>query len=258
MTITLGLDFETSGLDPTDGAHIIEVGAQLRDVNGAILGELSRLVRPPHFTGLPDNITELTAITTEMINLHSRPINDVSLELMHLAEKADYWVAHHAEFEQKFLYQLLPQVVINELKWIDTLKDIDYENNTNCHKLSHLCLDHGIMTTTKIHRTLTDVNMMMDLMFQYNIEVVIENAETPDFIIVLDCHYDDKDLAKEIGYRFNPDLKKWYKEVRQTKLIEEQDNVIGQIEYAKHKFCVDYINEKVSTQLQLSPQSGKR
>lgn len=92
------LDFETTGLNPRDGARGIEVGA-VKVVNGEITERFSSLINPG--VTIPFHITELTGITNEMIADAPQPA-EVYPDLLDFIDDA-YLVAHNAGFDAKFL-----------------------------------------------------------------------------------------------------------------------------------------------------------
>lgn len=92
------LDFETTGLNPRDGARGIEVGA-VKLINGEIVDRYSSLINPG--VRIPYHITELTGISDDMIANAPQPA-EVYPDLLDFIGDA-YLVAHNAGFDAKFL-----------------------------------------------------------------------------------------------------------------------------------------------------------
>lgn len=92
------LDFETTGLNPREGARGIEVGA-VKLIDGEIVDRYSSLVNPG--VSIPYQITQLTGITDEMIADAPTPA-EVYPDLLDFIGDA-YLVAHNAHFDEKFL-----------------------------------------------------------------------------------------------------------------------------------------------------------
>jgi DNA polymerase-3 subunit epsilon len=94
------VDIETNNLPPND-AKVIEIGAVMLK-NGAVLDEFHSLI----FTDfLPDNIVNLTGITTEM--LKNSPSEISVLEQFRLFLGESIFVAHNADFDYTFLSRAL-------------------------------------------------------------------------------------------------------------------------------------------------------
>ena len=92
------LDIETTGLNEIED-EIIEIGALCVE-NGEIMRSFYHLTRIEG--DLPDKITKLTGITTEMLNSKGKDLEDVLLELLEFIK--DYpIVAHNASFDMAFI-----------------------------------------------------------------------------------------------------------------------------------------------------------
>ncbi len=93
-------DTETTGLNPSEGDEIIQIGA-IRAVNGRLLHDeiFDQLVDPQRF--LPAIATEITGITPAM--LKGRPTLDKVLPAFHAFVEGAALVAHNAAFDMRFL-----------------------------------------------------------------------------------------------------------------------------------------------------------
>ncbi len=96
----VAFDTETTGLNPSDGDEIIQLGA-VRGVNGKILYNetVDQLVDPQRH--LPKIATEITGITPEM--LLGQPLIDPTLQRFHHFVENAVLVAHNAAFDMRFL-----------------------------------------------------------------------------------------------------------------------------------------------------------
>jgi DNA polymerase-3 subunit epsilon len=96
----VAFDTETTGLNPSDGDEIIQIGA-IRGVNGKILYNetVDQLVDPQRH--LPKIATEITGITPEM--LINQPLIDPTLQKFHQFVDKAVLVAHNAAFDMRFL-----------------------------------------------------------------------------------------------------------------------------------------------------------
>jgi DNA polymerase-3 subunit epsilon len=96
----VAFDTETTGLNPSEGDEIIQIGA-IRGVNGKILYNetVDQLVDPQR--SLPKIATEITGITPEMLT--NQPLIDPTLQQFHKFVDKAVLVAHNAAFDMRFL-----------------------------------------------------------------------------------------------------------------------------------------------------------
>ncbi len=96
----VAFDTETTGLNPSEGDEIIQIGA-IRGVNGRILYNetVDQLIDPQR--RLPKIATEITGITPEM--LINQPLIDPILRKFHKFVDKAVLVAHNAAFDMRFL-----------------------------------------------------------------------------------------------------------------------------------------------------------
>jgi len=218
----LGIDFETTGLDPNVD-RVTEVGAAVWNTDtGTIDCVYSALVNPGEGTQLSDKITELTGITSDALRVFGQAPNAVFSELACLMEACDYMCAHNAPFDRSFYEAEAVRYGIRTKpsKWIDTRTDVEYYGSPTSRKLVHLAAEHGIVNTMA-HRAIFDVMTMLNLLRKYNIRDIIETMSQP--VVTLKCvvSFDDRDKAKSLGYYWNPERRSWLKQVRQSKVPKE-------------------------------------
>lgn len=218
MTILLGIDIETTGLDPEQD-RVIEIGAVLWDA-----GEEN----PIHMTSclvnefdgtVPPEITALTGITTWQIQEYGVSL-DVALEkLISQAHDANYLVAHNADFEKSFLEKRGFEAVAG---WVDTMTDIVYAPMKGHGSLSAICMTHGIFNPMP-HRALPDALAMMQVLAKYDLEKVIERSKEPTILVVAQVNFEEKDRAKNLAYRWNRSEapRQWSKKIKASDLDQE-------------------------------------
>lgn len=106
---------------------------------------------------------------------------------------------------------------------IDTMVDLDHPPRTTSRKLTHLCSDKGI-PTQDAHGALYDCIYAAKLFFSYDWKRVVERAKTPLIYIKANVSFNNKDLAKGQGFRFDSKSKTWYRQVRlfdRAKILSE-------------------------------------
>ena len=212
MRLARVLDFETTGFPP--GASVVEIGytdVTLMGGNSVLHHPVSQLVRPNHPIDL--GAMAVHHITPEMI---TPDLIDCALALKTLSQaKVDIWVAHKADFEQKFFNPL-------NTVWIDTLKIArrlfpNLQHHTVAHLLYALELyrDIDISLAHPLHRAGPDTyvtahifrKMLEKLSVQEMIDICTSNAVDPQFDLEKTCFLPKhkgklwSDVAQEdIGY----------------------------------------------------------
>lgn len=102
-------DVETTGLpdwkkpsnDPCQ-PHIIQIAAVKTDDEGNVLTSMQMLIRPDGWE-LPDNIAELTGVTTERLNESGVPIKEAVKAFIGLWRECKISVAHNDSFDRRML-----------------------------------------------------------------------------------------------------------------------------------------------------------
>jgi DNA polymerase III subunit epsilon len=229
-TLVLGLDVETTGLDPTND-KIIEIAAVLWDAETKTVVEaFSSLIASSNIlpTVITPEIEALTGITQSMVDNQGANIMLVGDRLAGMMIKAEYLCAHNAAFDRDFLKRstlIIHRAVSSQMKntpWIDTKMDVPYPAHISTRKLTHLAADHGFINPMA-HRALMDVFTMLQILGMYDFAQVVEIAKSPTFLLTAHVSYDDREKAKEAGYRWNQDLapKQWSKTVKQIDIDRE-------------------------------------
>ncbi|MGS0681989.1 3'-5' exonuclease [Shewanella sp. 125m-7] len=154
------LDFETTGLSPTQGDRAIEIGAvMLKD--GKVIDTFQQLMNPGfRVSGFIENYT---GISNEML------IDAQSCEVV-MAQFADFigdynLVAHNASFDQRFLDAELSRVNCHysgQFACSMLIARRLYQDAPN-HKLGSLIQYKNIQHDGVFHRALADSEMTADL-----------------------------------------------------------------------------------------------
>lgn len=220
--LVLGLDLETTGIDPKKDL-IIEVGAVVWDVEKkkpkAIMSDLVYIDQP-----IPEPVVQITGITDDDIKTWGLEIHEVLLRLRRLSETCDYVIAHNgAKFDQLFLQRYSEQNSMWHIDkpWIDTLTDVPYPREIVTRKLNFLAAEHGFLNPFA-HRAVFDVLTMMRVFSGYPMERILENLKSPLVKIMAKVSYEEKSKAKDLGFRWDPQNRYWYMEIRKLAWEERQ------------------------------------
>lgn len=211
----LGIDIESTGLSSTNDS-ITELGAVLYDaVEKKPLEMMNRVI---HTTDkIPQRIVDLTGITDDIIANHGKDIMEVIAEFNDLVNQAEYLVIHNAPFDLGFLKALEPIGIKGlDKPTIDSMRDIPY--NKTIHqsvKLTHLCATHGFLNPFS-HRAIFDVLSMLKVFSCYDINDIIEYKNSPKIKVTAHVTIEEKDLAKDAGFRWDRPNKKWILECRKS------------------------------------------
>ncbi|MFA4795650.1 3'-5' exonuclease [Leptospira kirschneri] len=222
--IILGLDFETNGLDPNK-CDILEFGAVLWDLKKSKpLYIASDFILPDstHFE-IEEDIKILTGIEEEDLYSYGIPIVSASNKISEMTDKATCIVTHFGIEFDRVIYERLMNLVKYKNKkvfWIDTGYDIAYSKNIRTRKLNYLSFEHGLMPFQS-HRALFDVLTMLNILSKYNIDEIIQFAQTPLLRVTAHLDFDKKDLAIKSGFYWNKEKKIWVKVIREGILKKE-------------------------------------
>lgn len=216
--LVLGLDLETTGLDPAKD-EIIEVGAVVWDTDRKspvkIYSELVHATVP-----ISPEITKITGITNEDVATWGVSPQEALINLEALAGKCSHLVAHNGlEFDKHFLDRCLkdfPDIQLG-LPWIDTMTDLPYPEDLKTRKLSYVAAEHGFLNPFA-HRSLFDVLTMMKVFSAYPLDQILELTQSPMLRVVAQVSYADRDKAKGMGFRWDPNRKEWYSGLREAQV----------------------------------------
>jgi DNA polymerase-3 subunit epsilon len=157
------LDFETTGLAPTDGARATEVAGVLVQ-DGEIVDKFQSLMNSG--VSIPPFIQQLTGITNRMI-ANAPPTAEVMREFVAFIGDMPL-VAHNASFDKKFLDAELTRIGIKAKQPMACSMRIArriYPKAPN-HRLGTLVKFAHIKTDGVYHRALADSEMTARLMLE--------------------------------------------------------------------------------------------
>lgn len=157
------VDFETTGLSPSNGDRIIEVGAVIVESN-RIVDQFQTLVNAGRTVSF--RIEGLTGITNQMV-AKAPPVSSVIPELFQFIKHTTL-VAHNASFDSMFLHSELAKAgIIFNFEFVCTflLSKRLYPSLAD-KKLTTLAKHHGIKFQGKGHRALADAKVTAELFIQ--------------------------------------------------------------------------------------------
>jgi len=217
-------DSETSGLDVNED-EILELGYAIYHIDNPAPVVMKNKFITNHKKEITAEIAEITGITQAIIDKHGEPGEEVYADLISDLKKFDikYMIGHNAyRFDKNILKNnmarhglTLPEVIV-----ADTQTDIKYKTKSKSMRLSYLLADHGYINPFP-HRALTDALSCAILVYQYDIQKFLEVAATPMIEIRADVGYNNKDLAKALGYGWDGERKIWIKTIRKYHQKEE-------------------------------------
>ena len=224
--IICGLDFETSGEDPTANS-VVEVGAVLWET------ELRRPVRSIGYLVYDraavwqEGTTEINGITQDQCASYGIDNEAALKRLISYYRMANVICTHNGTaFDRIFYENWCERFGYVQYKnqgkvWIDTKIDIPFPN-TKWHNLNlkHLAAEHGILHA-HAHGALPDANVMLQILDMYDFNKVMESAMSPTVIVQAIVAFEDKDKAKAQGYYWRPATRQWVKAVKACRIEEE-------------------------------------
>lgn len=153
-------------------------------------------------------------------------VNGISLGMLELAPKADVvWnrveemamncdviVAHNAEFDMKYV----PKVLL-KAPWVCSMSDFKYLNHFSSKSLVAIALAHGV-GVVHAHRAMSDVETLSRLFTRLhemgaNLEDIIKRGLRPKSRYQALVSYQDRDKAKNEGFSWDADCKKWWRKM---------------------------------------------
>lgn len=220
----LGLDFETTGIDPKKD-QVIEVGAVVWDVVRKIPVKIYSTFVDWEGLQVTDETTRITGITQRDIIEYGELPEHVFAWLSNEITKCEAVVAHNGSVFDRLFYDEwslkyshapnLPSPI-----WVDTMLDLDYDERITTRHLPYLAAEHGFLNPWA-HRAVFDVLTMMRVLSHYDIEQVMYSAKQPVVEVQALVSYDEKELAKEKKFRWDADRKRWTKQMKAHKVEEE-------------------------------------
>lgn len=210
--LIIGLDLETSSIDPTQG-KILEIAYVLKRVGEPRAWKMrTEFIYDPSWGDdfIPKEAQLVNGIHPDHVKRFGIALSSVAREINHIirAHKVDAIVGHNIRaFDIPYLMHHIGGLSTDhwsEIKTcpvIDTMTDIDYPTQIKTRNLVHLAAEHGFLNF-QAHSALADVITTLRLLECYDVKDVLTNAREPSNIYRVMCDYDTREKAKSIGARW--------------------------------------------------------
>jgi len=212
MKKILILDTETTGLDPADGAVVVELAAILFDVELRDVVAQCSVLLP---SGSND-AQHVNRIKPELTRSAPKVMSPMLKAFYAMAHEADYAVAHNADFDRKWFGDggSLPAL---ELRWICTMDDVKWPKNTKRGRPSvvSLALDYEVPVWAA-HRALTDCVYLAEVMKREpDLTRLLIEALEPRKVYVAMLPYEKRQQCKDAGFVWDQIVPKaWARKLR--------------------------------------------
>ncbi len=210
------VDTETTALE-TDKGQVIEVGAILYSVkHQTVIQQVSTLFPAPH-----NPAEHINRIKPEPLQEMKAEVAKLGILMMlKMAQMAEFVVAHNADFDSKWFGQsgngkiVLPALVDasgQPHRWLCTCSDFEWPRQTRQGQslVELLALAHGIGVCS-VHRALTDCLLIAALLTNMeDLQDMFAKALRPKAIFKALVSYEERELAKQAGFKWYPERKAW-------------------------------------------------
>lgn len=148
------LDTETTGLEPTKGAKLIEIGALLYNVKyHQIIQTFSTLLPCEE-----NDAKKINHIEPEWTQCNQNTTSAIYF-LYGMAKDSSFIVAHNAQFDKKFLHSCTNSVEFWDKRWICTKNDFKWPVRLTRFRLEDICIAMKV-PYINAHRALADCSLI--------------------------------------------------------------------------------------------------
>jgi DNA polymerase III alpha subunit (gram-positive type) len=215
-------DFETTGLDHLQD-RVTEVGVMLYSTTRKRVLMAENFLVDNEIT-ITKEISDITGITVGMITKFGLSSPDALARLQNYFDMAEAIAGKNiVEFDIPFYanWCLREKEEPIERQLIDIETDIPgLESKT----LAYQCTDAGFLNPFP-HQALADCMSVLRLIEIYSdrvgLDKIIERAKSPRLTIKAFVDYDSNYLAKKRKYKWHPERKVWYKNIKEMDLETE-------------------------------------
>lgn len=211
LRYALILDTETTGFDPEEH-ELIEIAVTLFDLECAQpVQSFASLIRCDH-----NEAEDVNGIPINML-ARAPDLGDVWATVKHMFRiqvgsqviAPQVVIAHNAEFDQQFVPK-------HGLPWVCSEEDIKWPHRqARGGSLVNLALSLGLGVASA-HRAMADVDTLCRIFTRlaelgHDLPQLIQHAMRPKALFYALVPFAKKDLAKEHGFRWDPEKKQWWR-----------------------------------------------
>lgn len=224
-------DVETTNLIDK---QIIEVAACLYRVDNYARGVICSA--SCLFTQKKNDAENINKISPELTRSSTKILQENFKNMVYaMLGEANYCTSFNIEFDRPLVQSMfneVPEAIAKEFPeatlfpdWFCSYKDIDWDlMPKNTFRLIDLALELGI-GVTEVHRAASDVNLLVQCFNRVpnigeKIAEAIANSTQPTVLIHANVSYANKQLAKEAGFQWDSNNKKWSKNLKKDKYEE--------------------------------------
>lgn len=227
----MGIDIETSGLDPKED-KILEIGYVIKEFKNGIwasknLAQGSILIWEDDYPDpMPPELYAIHKISSTLLQEAGETLWDSFRALEKLIKdfEVECFISHNGlAFDQPFLIAHA-QGFCKEFQrciWIDTKAHVKYPADCKNNNLLYLAAYHGFLNPFP-HDALSDVQTMMRIIQHYDFEKLYKRACEPWIAVKADVKFDGRELARARGFQWNPAQKYWEKKLPLSECEEEE------------------------------------
>jgi len=224
--IVAGIDFETTSVDPHT-CHPTEFALVLWEAEtNKIIEPMSFLIDVPATIDIDNE--HITGISKRLVTTYGYRWEETQVYILQRLVFADYLMAHNVEFDRTILKRMVNwdnyygEKPFDDSHWIDTMTDISYPEKIKTRSLPYLAAEHGFLNPFP-HRALFDVMTMIQIASMYDFNEILKYANSPNIWIRATVSFDDKQLAKDRYFKWDPTNKFWVKQVKELNIDYEEE-----------------------------------
>lgn len=201
------LDTETTGLDTKTGKVIEVCIANFCTELNDVIDIRSWLLKSATDEEVK-NTQRIHGISPEMIAGFGRDPSLVFEEVDSFVVNSSVVIAHNADFDRQWF-----NGKIKNMPWVCSLQDFVWPSHSESKSLTALCLAHGVGVVSA-HRAAEDVMSLARLLkrvkeYGQSLPDIIANGMRPKKMVAAIVSYDDRNLAKENGFKWDGELRAW-------------------------------------------------